>query len=238
MRIGDDILQVDSFGQYELDGVEGADLEDSKAKLAGFPIYFSQPDEKQKTFDIVLDDEKTANITLHVFKDLVAVKLREGEDTDFYWNSSGLLGSFEGKMLARDGKTIMTDPNEFGQEWQVRDTDPKLFQTARPPQYPEKCLLPFGEKVVVTQRRRLGAPEVQQEEAERACEHLDREAKKNCILDGKQSSVNECLKLIRSSQGFFQSWRLPILIMRALGNSLHGPFVGPFRRKPTVVPRY
>jgi hypothetical protein len=180
VRIGDDILEVDSFGQYELDDVEGADLNDPSANLAGFPIYVDQPNEKETKFDIVVDKKMQANITLHTFKDLVAVKVREGEDADFYWNSLGLLGSIEGKMLAREGETIMTDVNAFGQEWQVRDDDPKLFRTDRPPQYPEKCRLPSPK---VEDKRRLGEPLVREEDAEKACDHLTGDRKKSCIFD-------------------------------------------------------
>jgi YD repeat-containing protein len=183
VRIGDNVFEVDSFGQYALDDVDGAVLEDPSANLAGFPVYHYQPNDKENVFDIVVDEMKQANITLHAFKDLVSVKLREGEDTDFYWNSSGLLGSIEGKMLARDGVTTMTDVNAFGQEWQVRDTDPKLFRTARPPQYPEKCRLP-SDNIAAIPKRRLGERKVTREDAEKACARLDGDRKTNCIFDG------------------------------------------------------
>ena len=46
-------------------------------------------------------------------------------------------------MLARDQTTVLQDePNVFGQEWQVLDSEPKLFSVARTPQYPETCLAP------------------------------------------------------------------------------------------------
>jgi hypothetical protein len=44
-------------------------------------------------------------------------------------------------MLARDGETVLDDPNTFGREWQVRGTEPKLFRTVRLPQYPQVCTL-------------------------------------------------------------------------------------------------
>ena len=67
-----------------------------------------------------------------------------------------MMGDFEtGYMLARDGVTVLEDPNEFGMEWQVLDTEPKLFQNPeRFPQYPDNCVLPDKTKDI---GRRLGA---------------------------------------------------------------------------------
>ena len=53
------------------------------------------------------------------------------------------MGDFKtGSRLARDGQTILADDNEFGQEWQVRDTDGSLFLTRAAPQHPDVCALP------------------------------------------------------------------------------------------------
>ena len=53
------------------------------------------------------------------------------------------MGDFKtGSRLARDGKTVLADDNEFGQEWQVRDTDGSLFLATAAPQYPDVCALP------------------------------------------------------------------------------------------------
>ena len=39
-----------------------------------------------------------------------------------------MMGRFEtGEMIGRDGSTVFEDANAFGQEWQVLDTEPKLF---------------------------------------------------------------------------------------------------------------
>jgi hypothetical protein len=57
----------------------------------------------------------------------------------------GLLGSGKeetsAKLFGRDGITDFTDEwNSFGEEWQVRDTEPKLFLDDRMPQYPTGCV--------------------------------------------------------------------------------------------------
>lgn len=58
-------------------------------------------------------------------------------------NSVGLLGSSAGDkkgLLARDGVTDFTGEwNTFGEEWQVKDVDQKLFIENREPQYPKGC---------------------------------------------------------------------------------------------------
>ena len=54
------------------------------------------------------------------------------------------MGEFStGIMFGRDGKTVINDVNEFGQEWQVHDTDPQVFLFDREPQYPRECILPL-----------------------------------------------------------------------------------------------
>jgi hypothetical protein len=57
----------------------------------------------------------------------------------------GLLGSGKeetsAKLFGRDGITDFTDEwSSFGEEWQVRGTEPKLFLDDRMPQYPTGCV--------------------------------------------------------------------------------------------------
>jgi len=94
------------------------------------------------------------------------------------------MGAFHtSDMLARDGKTILNDkPEEFGQEWQVRPSDPKLFETTRFPQYPETCVPPDPTKK--EGRRRLGET-VSKKEAEKACAayHTEQDMRDMCVFD-------------------------------------------------------
>jgi hypothetical protein len=182
VKIGGSVLEVDSFGTYAIDGVEGALGHDQKSlpDVAGFPVYHSQPEVKKNSFDIVLTPD--TNITLDVYKDFVGVKING--DTILFANTTGLLGSMDGKMLARDGYTSLTDPDAFGEEWQVRDDEPKLFRTVREPQYPAKCRFPTAADATAAKRqRRLGASKVSSEEANKACAHLEGKAKENCVFD-------------------------------------------------------
>lgn len=94
--------------------------------------------------------------------------------------SVGLLGEWgSGKMLGRDGETDYTgssDYTEYALEWQVRDTEPMIFTSARYPQYPTECVPP--KKMLGT---RLGMSHLKQE-AEKACESW-KEDKDECIFD-------------------------------------------------------
>lgn len=85
-------------------------------------------------------------------------------------------------MLARNGTTVIEDPNAFAAEWQVReDLDgPMLFMTSRDPQYPEACVLPDANKKD-SRHRRLGEG-ISREDAEKACANWA-DNKEACIFD-------------------------------------------------------
>lgn len=181
VRIGADVLEVGSWGEYFLNSVESADLKSHMANLNGFRILHTQTDKRQHTFEIVREGK--SYITLKVFKDIVSVMVNEGAEIGLFKNSIGLLGTLGGQMLARDGKTLMTDPNDFGQEWQVRGEEAMLFQTARAPQLPsEQCRLPLEEEVA-EKRRRLGHAKVTKEQAENACARFSGQTLFNCVFD-------------------------------------------------------
>mgnify|MGYP000346386913 CR=1 FL=1 len=100
-----------------------------------------------------------------------------GAGSDIFKGSLGMLGDFEtGKKIARDGKTEIEDPTEFALEWQVRDTEPMIFRTARFPQYPTQCTPP---KKMMTNR--LGMSHMLAD-AEKACASW-KEDKESCIFD-------------------------------------------------------
>ena len=112
-------------------------------------------------------------------------------------NSQGLLGEYRtGKMLARDGKTVLgfdkpimtvsgklSDvSNAMGFEWQVRDTDPQLFQQAREPQWPTPCRMPT-EVLASDKRRYLRSSGVSLEAAQKACAGKNEDEFDFCVTD-------------------------------------------------------
>ena len=69
--------------------------------------------------------------------------------------------------------------NAFGQEWQVRVFEPKLFRIVEGAQAPQLCEAPSA----VETRRRLGESFVTQQEAEIACSCVNPMDRDLCIFD-------------------------------------------------------
>lgn len=154
-------------------------MSSANAKLAEYPIYFTQPSDKLRVFDVVIGPHQ--NITLFAFKDLVSIKITEGSKKHF-GDSVGLMGSFSGELLSRDGTPMSVegeDVNAFGQEWQVQPDEPMLFRTARAPFAGEQCNLPSA----ATQQRRLGQSKITRDDAERACSGFTTTKFNNCVFD-------------------------------------------------------
>merc|ERR1712232_70784 len=130
-------------------------------------------------------------LIMKTFKSFVRIDIN-WKGSDHYYNSVGLLGSHahEGKRLSRDGKFI-EDVNAFGQEWQViPEVDGSLFHDYEGAVVGKKCTMPptyhKGDKVDVSslRRRRLGASDLDQAAAEKACNHLvDPKEKQACVYD-------------------------------------------------------
>jgi hypothetical protein len=80
------------------------------------------------------------------------------------------------------------DTNQFGQEWQVKDEDPKMFQWQTAPQWPAQCILPVaavplavGEEMDRGRHRLL--EQVTLEQAEAACADWGDADREFCIAD-------------------------------------------------------
>jgi hypothetical protein len=177
LRIGTDVLEVKSQGVYYLNGVAGAD---SPSEFGGFEFLHSQPTDKQHVFEVHLGGRE--RIKVKTYKDFVSVLFEQAELKHF-GKSVGLMGDFRmGHMISRDGKTIIDDANAFGQEWQVLDSEPKLFNTVRFPQHPQMCTMPTPAQATSQLRRRLSESSVGELAAEKACEHWGK-GKDDCVFD-------------------------------------------------------
>mmetsp|Transcript_23494 Transcript_23494/g.32950 ORF Transcript_23494/g.32950 Transcript_23494/m.32950 type:complete len:410 (+) Transcript_23494:40-1269(+) len=184
IKIGWDILEIGARGVYYLNGVRHADLSNG---IAGFKVTHTKPNMHKKMmkhiFEVDLRGGEKLMIKSFKNKNLLHVTI-EGAKEESFGDSMGLIGNFkEGKMLARDGKTIVVDPNEFGQEWQVRDTEPMIFREARFPQYPQKCVLPSPVSAEESRnlRRRLGES-ISLEDAQEACADWGDDIE-DCVFD-------------------------------------------------------
>lgn len=174
LKIGDEILEVGGWGEYLLNGIDSAAMPNS---LSGFAVMHEQVNDKVHKFTVEIS--KQEKFEIKNYKDMVAVKIIGAMDDDFE-GSLGLMGNYvEGKKIARDGQTAIENVNEFGQEWQVLDTDPKLFEASRLPQYPVECRLPLTKN----QSRRLGET-IAEATAREACSGWGN-AIEQCVYDGK-----------------------------------------------------
>lgn len=177
IKIKDDILEVDSFGDYFVNGVSGARM---PRTIGGYSVTHSKPTKHINLFEIHLGGNET--IAVRAIKDMVSVMLDKAAPHRFR-DSHGMLGDHAtGFLMARDG-TIMNqnDPNALAAEWQVRDDEPMLFQSVEEPQYPQKCVLP-DPALKDERERRLGSS-ISREDAEIACAEWSEQTKENCIFD-------------------------------------------------------
>jgi hypothetical protein len=179
LRIGSDVLEVESQGLYYLNGVANAEL---PSEFSGFPFSHTQPTANQHEFEVNLRLGGREKIYVKTYKDFVSILIEQGQSKQF-GDSVGLMGDFgHGQMLARDGKTILDDANAFGQEWQVLDTEPSLFQALRLPQHPMVCTMPPPIQASQLRRRLLESSPVAELAAEKACAHWG-EGKDDCVFD-------------------------------------------------------
>jgi hypothetical protein len=146
--------------------------------------YLTQKDHVSWKVSIHLPDGQF--VSVRTIKDWMRVDI-ENPTADNFGTSLGLMGSFDGDaMLARDGATIMEDPTEFGQHWQVQGES--LFLSAEGPQYPEACAMPQADRSV---KRLLAEGTLTYEDAEAACAHLHQDEREDCIYDVIASSDME-----------------------------------------------
>ena len=178
IRFGEDIFEVSSFGEYSINGVDEAK---TPFMLAG-KFRLDHPDqvnEKERNFKIHLDNRSEEYVVVKTFKDMVNVKFWNASHTNFA-SSIGLMGTFStNQLLGRDRKTVIQDLNEFGQEWQVRADEAKLFEIRDSyPQHPESCVLP-----TLGQSSSSHEKTVSPEEAQVACGHWHADMVEVCIKD-------------------------------------------------------
>lgn len=184
VSIGKATLQIvggaDS-NKYFLNGVEqDADSNNSAGILdnfAGHKLEYQRISDVSVEYRVAL--KSGSSIVFKTWNGLVSVKMYNPLKEDFD-GSLGLLGSYpNGAKLARDNVTIISDSNMFGQEWQVIDTEPKLFNEGEGPQFPAKCDIPDSSDM----RRRLASSSITIETANTACASVGADEKDLCIFD-------------------------------------------------------
>lgn len=169
VKIGNDVLEVGLGGQAYINGISSEDGSPPAEYLGPFPLHYHY-ENKHHYYEILLaGDDDGERIVVKASKKFMGIAIEAPTEENF-GDSVGLSGSFEqGKMLARDGKTENSNGNAHGPEWQVLGTEPRLFQLARYPQYPEVCIPP---PMKTNEARRLGEKRFSRELAEQACERF------------------------------------------------------------------
>eukprot|EP00581_Thalassiosira_minuscula_P028767 CAMPEP_0183751080 /NCGR_PEP_ID=MMETSP0739-20130205/1529_1 /TAXON_ID=385413 /ORGANISM="Thalassiosira miniscula, Strain CCMP1093" /LENGTH=490 /DNA_ID=CAMNT_0025987265 /DNA_START=129 /DNA_END=1601 /DNA_ORIENTATION=- len=194
VRIGEDVLEVGTRGKktffYYLNGKRDVEL---PFKLGGYEVIQTQyrcDGETQKckdpfAFKILLDDDDDGENSILIvpyFKMLIHVT----GSNDILGPTTGLMGTWEHNgVLARDGRRTLENLNNnrhYAEEWQVMEDDGLLFQEARYPQYPQKCILPKTSRASMLKKgnlRRLGGIK----SVEKACSHVDGDKHDMCVYD-------------------------------------------------------
>jgi len=174
VMIGDDILEVSSYGDYLLNG----DV-DLPIKIGAEKYSLTKVAKNENAVAFNIEVSENDHIQVKAFKDLVSVRFVGAEEKQFY-DVVGIMGNFQnGTRLSRDGLSVIEDDNAFGQEWMVRPgQDPELFHFS--PTNTHQCLMPSAAKDA---RRRLGES-ISVEAATKACEKLGvRGAVDACVYD-------------------------------------------------------
>ena len=175
IKMGDDVLEVGSFGDYMFNAVSDAEMPLTLGNK--YTVHHKVVNEKQHVFSI--KDGASDAVVVKTFKDMVSVHVFNPNAKDFE-HVGGLLGNKDGLMLARDGATIMDNHDLFGQEWQVQpEHDGELFVTPSP--HKDQCVPPSA---IEQTQRRLGETTVTEDAAAKACSHFKEFLQRDmCIFD-------------------------------------------------------
>lgn len=171
IRIGNEILEIEGTTDTSDEGSEhywiNHEYDGELDTLGGFPFSMTRYASYKRTFVIDLDKVFLGQkIVIATFKEFIRVDF-QNKSVEAYGNTRGLLGDFKtGETLARDGSSVLNEFAEYGSEWQVLPSEPRLFHIVEQPQFPVKCIEPEdprGER-----RRRLDESTV----SEAACASL------------------------------------------------------------------
>ena len=186
LRIGNDILEVVADGTYIINGVKSVAL---PASIGGKIVTKKEketckgPEEHRKcwtsiSYEIDLGDEH--HFYLKVAADMVHVFVK---GFNKFEGSVGVMGNYPSSMhqgrFARDGVTFLNDHDRFAEEWQVLDSEPKLFLGPRFPQHPDRCI-----PALKAERKLLESEDtILRNAAKEACSHVRGQKLDFCVDD-------------------------------------------------------
>jgi len=124
-----------------------------------------------------IDLDGEGSIQVASYKGFLYVQV--AEQGEGFLNATGILGATgRGGQFARDGSRLFDDI-QFAEEWQVLDTEPKLFKVSRYPQHPVGCISPPENTV----RRMIEAEGDLYRKANKACSFAEDADRDFCIFD-------------------------------------------------------
>ena len=158
-----------------------------ETEIAGYVLRYKESSASVREASIYFKGH-VERIVFKTFKSFVRVDVDWESSPEHYKGSVGLLGSFDlnGLRVGRDGETPIMNNNEFGQEWQVSDSDPALFHSYEGAVVNQKCVMPpaYSADKAAKVKRRLRASNMTENDAAKACDHLhDPEEIKACVFD-------------------------------------------------------
>ena len=165
VRFGDQVFEAGKGGKYILNGRTDPPLE----QLIGsdFEVGLSKGRNEAQNI-ITIRVNYYTQIDIRERNGWMRVRIETGAPAQEFAASAGLMGSFpDGTHLGRDGVTEFVSVDEFGMEWQVKESlDGLLFQEPSP--YPDKCEL-LSEATSVLRGRRLAESSISHHDAALAC---------------------------------------------------------------------
>jgi len=179
------MVEVDDAAAAAAWGGEGETTANNNGvSISGYRIRYKKENNKHRRYTI--DLENLESIQIKTWKDMVRVDINNNPSStsknSIFSGSLGLMGSYpDGIMYGRDGTTVFNgELNDFGQEWQVMEQEPKIFRVEKDgPQSPEMCEAPT-KKIM---RRSLAASIVTREDAALSCSHSSKEEFDLCVFD-------------------------------------------------------
>lgn len=158
VKLGDDVFEVMANGSIIVNGEEVDRNHD--ITFAGHLLT--------KSTKGVHDNIHVYILNLGGTEDSGTIEIRANEKSKILFvdvkgvisDSAGLLGtgttSADSSLLARDKVTDLTGYwNTYGEEWQVRDTEMKLFRENRPPQFPVGCRYDESEDTINKKQKQM-----------------------------------------------------------------------------------
>mmetsp|Transcript_12877 Transcript_12877/g.24181 ORF Transcript_12877/g.24181 Transcript_12877/m.24181 type:complete len:474 (+) Transcript_12877:173-1594(+) len=186
MKVGDDVIEIKPDATLFLNG----NLISEDSSMSGFPIALKKAATGTAKFILSysfdLGHGRVIDIRANMKRNMMFVSTKG----HFPEATQGMLGSpGHDALVSRDGKNLSEiDVNTYGESWQVKDVDPKLFMDPLGPQYPQRCLYEDAPGAATSQlrgRRRLMKKRViELEDAKAVCSHVSSDIKRElCIQD-------------------------------------------------------